>query len=84
MVAALGLVLAAPFMVLIALAIKLDSGGPVMFVDERAGRAGRPFMLLKFRTMRGQSPADAEPHSVWQRDDQARITRIGRWIRSSA
>jgi exopolysaccharide biosynthesis polyprenyl glycosylphosphotransferase len=80
-VAALGLVLALPLMILVALAIRLDSGGPVLFVDERAGRGGRPFLLLKFRTMRGQSPADVEPHSVWQRDDAARITRVGRWIR---
>lgn len=80
-VAAAGLVLTAPLMILIALAIKLDSRGPVVFVDERAGLGGRPFGLLKFRTMHGQSAADAERHSVWQRDDITRITRVGRWIR---
>jgi exopolysaccharide biosynthesis polyprenyl glycosylphosphotransferase len=81
-VAALGLVLAAPLMVVMALAIKLDSRGPVFFVDERAGLGGRPFLLIKFRTMHGQSSADSEkPDSVWQRDDSARITRVGRWIR---
>jgi len=80
-VAAAGLVLAAPLMIVIALAIRLDSRGPVVFVDERAGLGGQPFGLLKFRTMRGQSSADAETFSVWQRDDGARITRVGRWIR---
>ena len=80
--AALGLVLTAPLMLLIALAIKLESAGPVLFMDERAGRGGGPFRLIKFRTMRDQSTADSEiPHSVWQRDDSARITRVGRWVR---
>jgi exopolysaccharide biosynthesis polyprenyl glycosylphosphotransferase len=80
--AALGLVLTAPLMLLIALAIKLESAGPVFFLDERAGRGGHPFHLIKFRTMRNQSTADSEiPHSVWQRDDSARITRVGRWVR---
>jgi len=51
-------------------------------MDERAGRGGGPFRLIKFRTMRDQSTADSEiPHSVWQRDDSARITRVGRWVR---
>jgi lipopolysaccharide/colanic/teichoic acid biosynthesis glycosyltransferase len=66
---------------LIALAIKLDSSGPVFFLDERAGLGGRPFRLIKFRTMRGQSDMDSERRSVWHRDDEARITRVGRWIR---
>ena len=80
--AALGLVLTAPLMLLIAVAIKLESAGPVFFLDERAGRGGRPFRLIKFRTMRDQSTADSEiSHSVWQRDDSARITQVGRWVR---
>jgi exopolysaccharide biosynthesis polyprenyl glycosylphosphotransferase len=81
-VAAAGLVLTAPLMLLLALAIKLDSRGPVFFMDERAGLAGRPFLLIKFRTMLDQSTADSErSHSVWQRDDSARITRVGRLVR---
>ena len=78
-VAAVGLVVAAPLMALIALAIKLDSRGPVFFIHERAGYHGRPFRLVKFRTMHGQ-PAH-HPDSVWDRDDQGRITRVGRWLR---
>jgi sugar transferase (PEP-CTERM system associated) len=80
--AVVGLVLTAPLMVLVALATKLDSPGPVFFIDERAGRGGRPFYLIKFRTMRKQtSDSEAEEYSVWSRDDSNRVTRVGRWIR---
>jgi lipopolysaccharide/colanic/teichoic acid biosynthesis glycosyltransferase len=68
-------------MVLVALATKLDSEGPVFFIDERAGRGGRPFRLIKFRTMREQT-SEADGYSVWSRDDRDRVTRVGRWIRT--
>jgi sugar transferase (PEP-CTERM system associated) len=74
-----GLVVTAPLMAVIALLIRLDSPGPALFVQERAGLDGRPFRLLKFRTMR--DPAPDEPDSVWQRDDEARVTRVGRLLR---
>jgi lipopolysaccharide/colanic/teichoic acid biosynthesis glycosyltransferase len=77
---ALGLLLAAPLMALIAVAIKLDSRGSVLYLDERAGLGGRPFRLVKFRTMHPSS-TEAMPGSVWVRDDSTRITRVGRWIR---
>ena len=79
-VAIVGLVVFAPLMAMIALAIKLDSRGPVLFVQERVGLGGRIFRLLKFRTMR-PAPTDPDSASVWNRDDQARITRVGRWLR---
>jgi exopolysaccharide biosynthesis polyprenyl glycosylphosphotransferase len=72
-----GLALAWPVLALVALAIRLDSPGPVLFRQARAGLRGRPFELLKFRTMR---PADG-PASEWARDNEARITRVGRWLR---
>jgi exopolysaccharide biosynthesis polyprenyl glycosylphosphotransferase len=78
---ALGLLLTAPLMLLIAIAIKLDSRGPILFVDERAGRGGRPFRLFKFRTMHPPAPGESSAASVWARDDTTRITRVGRWIR---
>lgn len=78
--AVMGLVLTAPLMVLVAVATKLDSPGPVFFIDERAGRGGRPFHLIKFRTMRKQT-SESEEYSVWTRDDSNRVTRVGRWIR---
>ena len=77
MVAVAGLILLAPLMALIALAIKLDSRGPVFFVQQRAGRYRVPYDLIKFRTMR---PA-AGRHSEWERDNSDRITRIGRVLR---
>jgi len=76
-----GLVVTAPLMALIALAIKLDSRGPVFFVDQRAGRGGHPFGLVKFRTMHPLPPGQPPAVSVWDRDDTTRITRVGRWIR---
>jgi exopolysaccharide biosynthesis polyprenyl glycosylphosphotransferase len=72
-----GLLVLAPFLGLIALAIKLDSRGPVLFVQDRVGLAGRRFRFYKFRTMH---PA-REGRSEWARDSGDRITRVGRWLR---
>jgi exopolysaccharide biosynthesis polyprenyl glycosylphosphotransferase len=77
-VAALGLLAMAPLMALVALVVKIDSPGPVFFVQERVGLRGRIFRLIKFRTMEGQPPSGG---SVWRRDDCPRITRVGRWLR---
>jgi len=68
-----------PLMILIALAIKIDSRGPVLFRQERVGQNGRIFVLNKFRSMR----ADAEDTSgpVWAILDDPRITRVGKWLR---
>lgn len=75
--AMVALVLLAPLMLLIALLIKLDSRGPVMFIQKRVGMANRPFNLLKFRTMR---PAE-QTTSEWACDNDERITRVGRVLR---
>jgi len=77
LVSVVGLVVLAPLFALIALAITLDSRGPVVFRQERAGQGGRRFGLLKFRTMH---PVEASP-SEWARDNDDRITRVGRWLR---
>ena len=78
--ALVGLVLTAPLMALIALAIKLDSYGPVFFVQDRAGLRGRTFRLVKFRTMHPVPPGE-EPGLVWERDVSSRVTRVGKWLR---
>jgi exopolysaccharide biosynthesis polyprenyl glycosylphosphotransferase len=78
-VAILSLIVLAPLLVLVAIAIKLDSRGPVFFIQDRAGRGGRPFNLLKFRTMRPASPD--ERTSEWVQDNEGRITRVGKWLR---
>jgi exopolysaccharide biosynthesis polyprenyl glycosylphosphotransferase len=76
-VASIGLVVVAPFLAVLALVIRFDSRGPVLFTQPRAGRDGRPFGLLKFRTMH---PC-ADPRSEWVADNLDRITSIGRWLR---
>ncbi|HEU5322101.1 MAG TPA: sugar transferase [Methylomirabilota bacterium] len=77
-VALAGLWVAAPLMAAIALAIKLESRGPVFFVQERVGLHGRPFRLVKFRTMREAVPA---ADGVWERDNASRVTRLGAVLR---
>ncbi|HSB81359.1 MAG TPA: sugar transferase [Candidatus Methylomirabilis sp.] len=77
LVAVVGLAGLAPLMGLIALAIKLDSTGPVVFLQERVGLGGKPFKLIKFRTMQPVS----RPISEWVRDNGDRITRVGKWLR---
>ena len=76
--AGVGLVLFAPLLGLIALLIRLESPGPIFFVQERVGQGGKRFKLVKFRTMH---PAGGS-RSEWVRDNQDRITRIGRWLRT--
>jgi lipopolysaccharide/colanic/teichoic acid biosynthesis glycosyltransferase len=72
------LILFAPLLALIALAVKLDSAGPVLFAQQRVGRHGRPFTLLKFRTMHADGPRRSE----WERDNRDRVTRVGKWLRA--
>ena len=72
-----GIVFAVP-MLLIALAINIDSRGPVIFKQERLGRNGKPFILYKFRTMY----TDAEKHGPqWAERIDWRCTRVGRYLR---
>jgi lipopolysaccharide/colanic/teichoic acid biosynthesis glycosyltransferase len=78
-VASFGLAVLWPLLALIALAVKLESAGPVLFVQVRMGAGGRPFNLLKFRTMR---PA-GQHSSEWECDNRDRVTRVGKWLRAS-
>jgi sugar transferase (PEP-CTERM system associated) len=76
-----GLLLSLPLMSLIAVAIKLDSKGPVLFRQDRVGQNGHLFTLYKFRSM----DSDAERHSgpVWASPDDPRVTRVGRVLRTT-
>ncbi len=75
---ALGLVVLSPFLMLIALAIKLDSPGPVFYAQERMGLDARSFWCFKFRSMR----TDAEREGPgWTTEDDPRVTRMGKLIR---
>lgn len=73
------LVLLAPLLTLIAIAIRLDSQGPVVFRQRRYGLGGESFDCLKFRTMRVQENAEVVEQA--KRNDP-RVTRLGRWLRS--
>jgi sugar transferase (PEP-CTERM system associated) len=77
--AAAGLLLSLPLMLLTAIAVKLDSPGPVLYVQERVGKNGRRFKIIKFRSMRVGAEATSGP--VWAEEDDPRITRVGRIIR---
>jgi sugar transferase (PEP-CTERM system associated) len=70
-----------PVMLAAAIAIKLDSRGPVFYSQERVGRNGRPFMIYKFRSMRADAEAQGAPQWAAKRDP--RITRIGAFLRKT-
>lgn len=76
--AGLGLLILLPLLVVLALWIKWDSPGPVLFRQERVGRFGRPFHIHKFRSMRKDAPAVGPQITV---GDDTRITRSGRLLR---
>lgn len=74
-----GLVLLSPLLAWVALALLLSQGRPILFRHRRPGLHGRPFTVLKFRTMR--PPREGE---VWYRTDEQRTSRLGRFLRSSS
>ena len=85
-----GLVFLAPVLALVALAVKLDSPGPVLFVQKRAGLGGRCFRMLKFRTMRDgadhEKPGLAHLNltgdpRLFKIPNDPRVTRLGAWLR---
>lgn len=75
--AGIGLLLLAPLLLVVAVWVKLDSPGPMLFRQERVGRFGRPFFIHKFRTMR------VEPGPLITIGQDPRITRSGAWLRRS-
>lgn len=75
----LGLLILWPFMVIIALAIKLDSKGPVFFFQSRVGKGKRLFTIIKFRTMQAETPKDVPTHLL--QNPQSNITRVGKLLR---
>ena len=74
----LAIVVAAPFFALAAVAVAVSSPGPIFYVQERVGAKGRPFRLIKFRSMR----VDAEAGGAqWARHRDPRVTPVGRFLR---
>ena len=79
--AGLGLLVLAPVFGLVALWIRRDSPGPVFYRGPRTGRGGKPFNILKFRTMREDKEAYLGPRITAQ--DDPRVTPLGRWLRNT-
>lgn len=77
--AAIALLFSAPLMLIVALAIKLDSKGPVFFRQNRCGQGDHVFELLKFRSMIDKAEEDGSPR--WASDRDWRVTRVGNIIR---
>jgi lipopolysaccharide/colanic/teichoic acid biosynthesis glycosyltransferase len=88
LLALLGLVLLSPLFAAIAVALLVDSGRPILFVSPRAGRDGRPFGMLKYRTLIEDAITvgrelrlSEDPFGIVKGDP--RVTRVGRWLRRS-
>ena len=79
LLSSIGLVLALPIMVVIAVAVRLDSQGPVIFRQRRIGKDGKPFTLFKFRSM--HHDADREGGCRPAQHNDGRFTRVGKWMR---
>ncbi len=96
LVALIGLILALPLMIFIALLIKLEDGGPVFFYHDRVGARGRRFKLIKFRTMHVDAEerlkelleSDPKLREEWEANyklkDDPRVTRIGKFLRKTS
>jgi exopolysaccharide biosynthesis polyprenyl glycosylphosphotransferase len=87
----IGLLVLAPFGALVALAIKLDSPGPLLFAQLRVGRDGRTFRMIKFRSMIDGAEAQRaaletlnETDGIFKLTDDPRVTRIGRLLRRTS
>jgi sugar transferase (PEP-CTERM system associated) len=80
-IALIGLLLALPLLPFIALAVRLDSEGPVFYTQTRVGKAGRQFKVVKFRTMR--QDAESSNGAQWAANNDPRITRVGKYLRMS-
>jgi lipopolysaccharide/colanic/teichoic acid biosynthesis glycosyltransferase len=77
--AASGLAVLSPVLGAVALAVRTALGSPVLFRQVRPGLGGRPFTILKFRTMRGVRPGE-----VWYLTNEARLGRLGRFLRATS
>lgn len=81
LVAMVGLVIALPLLPFIWLAVRLSSPGPALYKQIRVGRGDSRFYCYKFRTMR--QDAEADTGATWATDDDPRITRVGKFLRTS-
>lgn len=78
----LGMLVLSPFFLLLVLAIKLDSKGPVLFKQKRVGLHKKHFYILKFRTMRIDTPKDTPTHLL--KNPEQWITKVGKFLRKTS
>lgn len=78
----LGMIVLSPFFLLLVLAIKLDSKGPVLFKQKRVGLHKKHFYILKFRTMRIDTPKDTPTHLL--KNPEQWITKVGKFLRKTS
>ena len=69
-----------PLALICAIAVKLEDGGPAIYSQERMGRGGKPFNILKFRSMRTDAEAAGSP-ALYSGDDDPRLTKVGKFLR---
>ncbi|MEN6600942.1 MAG: exopolysaccharide biosynthesis polyprenyl glycosylphosphotransferase, partial [Bryobacteraceae bacterium] len=79
LIALVGAVVTLPIMLIVAVAVKLSSAGPILFRQARVGHNNVPFTLYKFRSMRVD--AESTTGSVWAVENDPRVTPVGRWLR---
>lgn len=77
--AAIGLIVFSPILLVVALMIRREMGSPVLFRQTRSGLHGKPFQMVKFRTMRNATDAEGKPLP-----DAERLTKLGQFLRSSS
>ncbi len=81
--ALIGLIVIAPVMILCCIIVRLDSSGPALFRQRRIGYQGKPFTVFKLRTMTVREPGQDDRSSAMTKDDDVRVTRVGRFLRTS-
>ena len=69
-----------PFFIVVYIAIKREDGGPAIFMQERIGKDGKPFMLYKFRSMKVDAEKNGKPQ-LWAGGEDDRLTKVGKFIR---
>ena len=82
LISTLAILFLSPVLILIALAIKIDSKGPVLFKQKRVGKDKKHFMIYKFRSMYVNAPSDMPTHLL--KDPSAMITRVGAFLRKTS
>jgi lipopolysaccharide/colanic/teichoic acid biosynthesis glycosyltransferase len=81
LLALVGLIILLPLLAICGIVIKITSPGPVFYIQERVGKGGRPFGIIKLRTMVWNAEKGSGP--VWASANDPRITRFGRFLRNS-